>query len=287
MLLRTLFLFLLFFSSLAANELVKVGVLAHRGVPITLAKYEATAAYLSEHIEGYTFEIVPLGFDALKKSVKKDEIDFVVTNTMYYVELEYLYGVSRIATLKNIGSGGEELTSFGGVVLAKKESQLQELKDLRGKRFGAVDKNSFGGWVMVQKELKDQGIEVQDFASFYFFGSHDRVLVAIRDGEIDAGVVRTDTLERMVSEGLLAPGLFKVVGQKEYSGFPFVVSTRLYPEWPFAKLASTSETLADKVLVALLEMPSNSQAAKDANIAGWTIALDYNSVHKMLEELHL
>ncbi|MDY0121206.1 MAG: PhnD/SsuA/transferrin family substrate-binding protein [Sulfurimonas sp.] len=287
MLLRLLFFSLLFFSSLVADELVKIGVLAHRGIPIILSKYKATAEYLTKNIEGYQFEIVPLGFDALKKSVKNQEIDFVLTNTMYYVELEYLYGVSRIATLKNLSSKGDDLTSFGGVILAKKKSDLQELTDLKGKRFGAVDKNSFGGWVMVQKELKDKGIEVEDFASFHFFGSHDRVVIAIRDGEIDAGTVRTDTLERMESEGLIAPGGFKVVGQKEYSGFPFLVSTRLYPEWPFAKLAATSQELSDKVLVALLQMPSDAKAAKDANVAGWTIALDYTSVHKMLEELHL
>jgi two-component system, LuxR family, sensor histidine kinase TtrS len=287
MLLRSLFILSLFFSSLLADELVKVGVLAHRGIPITLSKYKATAEYLTQNIEGYRFEIVPLGFDALKKSVKREEIDFVVTNTMYYVELEYLYGASRIATLKNISSKGDELTSFGGVILAKKQSELENLKDLKGKRFGAVDKNSFGGWVMAQKELKDKGIEVEDFGSFHFFGSHDRVVIAIRDGEIDAGTVRTDTLERMESEGLIAHGGFKVVGKKEYSGFPFVVSTRLYPEWPFAKLASTSQALSDKVLIALLQMPSDSKAAQDADVAGWTIALDYTSVHKMLEELHL
>ena len=287
MLLRFLLLCTLFFSSLTAQELVKIGVLAHRGIPITLSKYKATAEYLTKNIEGYQFEIVPLGFDALKRSVKNEEIDFVLTNTMYYVELEYLYGVSRIATLKNLSSKEDELTSFGGVVLAKKNSTIEDLKDLKNKRFGAVDKNSFGGWVMAQKELKDQGIEVEDFASFHFFGSHDRVLIAIRDGEIDAGTVRTDTLERMESEGLIAPGGFKVVGKKEYNKFPFLVSTRLYPEWPFAKLASTSQELSDKVLIALLQMPKESQAAKDANIAGWTIALDYTSVHKLLEELHL
>jgi len=288
MVLRLLLLCTLFFSpSLIADELVKVGVLAHRGIPITLSRYKATAEYLTNKIEDYHFEIVPLGFDALKKSVKNKEIDFVLTNTMYYVELEYLYGVSRIATLKNLSSTGDELTSFGGVILAKKQSELDDLQDLKGKRFGAVDKNSFGGWVMAQKELKDEGIEVEDFRSFHFFGSHDRVVVAIRDGEIDAGTVRTDTLERMESEGLIAPEGFKVVGQKQYSGFPFVVSTRLYPEWPFAKLASTSQELSDKVLIALLQMPSDAKAARDANVAGWTIALDYSSVHKMLEELHL
>jgi len=282
------FLFLIFlYSYLLGEQNVKIGVLAHRGIPITYAKYNATAQYLTQEIQGYNFEIVPLGFERLKRAVKAKEVDFVLTNTMYYVELEYLYGLSRIATLKNLSSTGEELTSFGGVILTLKGSAINSLEDLKEKHFGAVDANSFGGWVMAQKELSDAGIEVEDFQSFSFFGSHDRVVIALRNKEIDAGTVRSDTLERMEREGLIAPDLFKVVAAKEYSGFPFAVSTHLYPEWPFARLASTSKELSDRVLIALLQMPKDSLAAKNANISGWTIALDYSSVHKILEELHI
>jgi phosphate/phosphite/phosphonate ABC transporter binding protein len=278
---------IIFTTSIFADKLVQIGVLAKRSSLITLQSWSATADYLTKEIDGYKFVIVPLSFENLKKSVANKKIDFVLTNTIYYVELEYKYGLSRIATLKNIDNKGGGLISFGGVIFTKADNNINTLKDLKGKRFGAVDINSFGGWVMAQKELKDNGIQRDDFSSFKFFGSHDAVVKAVKSGIVDAGTVRTDTLERMEKEGIVNLSNCKVLEPKSYQGFPFRVSTALYPEWPFAKLSGTSKTLANKVLIALLNMPPNSKAAIDSKVAGWTIPLDYTKVNDLLEELHV
>jgi phosphate/phosphite/phosphonate ABC transporter binding protein len=275
------------FPSLFAIESVKIGVLAKRSDSIARLKWSETARYLSEQIPGHEFTIVPLSFEALFESVAKSEVDFVLTNTMYYVELEYRYGISRIATLVNTSSEGYALTSFGGVIFTQKKSGIKELSDLKGKRFGAVNINSFGGWVMAQKELKDHGIEAEDFSEFKFYGSHDDVVLAVKNGEIDAGTVRTDTIERMTDEGVIDFHDCQILSAKQYDDFPYLVSTPLYPEWPFAKLSSTSQALANKVLIALLQMPSDSKAAKDSHVSGWTIPLDYSKVHLLLETLNL
>jgi putative nucleotidyltransferase with HDIG domain len=219
--------------------------------------------------------------------VKNAEIDFVLTNTMFYVELEHSYGISRIATLKNSSSRGDAVTSFGGVIVTKRESGIGTLEALKGKRFGAVDSNSFGGWVMAQKELRDNGITIGDFSDFIFFGSHDAVVSALNSGEIDAGAVRTDTLEQMAKEGSISLKSYRILAEKQYKGFPFKVSTALYPEWPFSKLSSTPDALAVKVLSALLQITPDSEAARASQTAGWTIPMDYTGVRTMLNELHL
>ncbi|MBN2895640.1 MAG: HD domain-containing protein [Campylobacterales bacterium] len=74
---------------------------------------------------------------------------------------------------------------------------------------------------------------------------------------------------------------------KHHEGFPYVVSTALYPEWPFAKLAHTSMALSEAVAVALLGMPPDSDAARVSESSGWTIPLDYSPVHVVMQELHL
>ncbi len=285
---KTLSLIVLFFwCSLLADATVKIGILAKRGDVKAIARWTPSAEYLSAQIEGYRFEIVPLSFEYLSKAVKKREIDFVVTNTAYYVELEALYGVSRIATLKTLSLSGVVQTRFGGVILTKAGSGIERIEGLRGKRFGAVDRQSFGGWIMAQKELKDHGIETDDLGSLRFFGSHDAVIFAIQNGEIDAGTVRSDTFERMIHEGLIIPQACRVLGIKHYEGFPYVVSTELYPEWPFAKLAHTPMKLSEAVAVALLGMQPDSEAAVASEGAGWTIPLDYSLVHTLMQELHL
>ncbi|MBN2895641.1 MAG: phosphate/phosphite/phosphonate ABC transporter substrate-binding protein [Campylobacterales bacterium] len=188
-----------------ADTVVKIGVLAKRGDTKTLSRWGATADYLSANVVGQRFEIVPLSFEKLSGAVHKHEIDFVITNTAYYVELEALYGASRIATLKSLSLSGVMQTRFGGVVLTRSDSGIKSIEELKGKRFGAVDRQSFGGWIMAQKELKDHGITEEDFASLRFLGSHDAVIFALQKGEVNAGTVRTDTYERMIHEGLIIP----------------------------------------------------------------------------------
>lgn len=282
--------FLILFSSLLLvthAETVKIGVLAKRGVDVTHKRWDATAQYLTEKISDYQFEIVALGFDELQHSVAEGEIDFVLTNTVYYVELEYLFGISRIATLINKNRGSLELTRFGGVLFTRADNHsIQNIHDIEEKKLGAVDPHSFGGWIMAKYELFSQGITEEDI-HLSFHDSHDAVVHAVLDGKIDAGTVRSDTLERMVEEETITLDQIHIIDQKNFSDFPYISSTSLYPEWPFAKLSHTSRELANRVLTTLLSLPKESKAADSAHIAGWTIPLDYTSVHSVLRKLEL
>ncbi|PJC85609.1 hypothetical protein CSW98_13590 [Vibrio sp. HA2012] len=270
-----------------ADDLLRIGVLSKRGDSIVLERWTSTADYLTEQLPGYRFTIVPLDFDALDDAVENQEVDFVITNTLYFAELEHSLGVTRIATLKNLGLKNEVLTNFGGVIFVRKESAIESLSQLRGKKFGAVEQNSFGGWVMARKELRNNGLEQEDFSQLEFLKTHDQVVYAVLDGRIDAGTVRTDTLERMAQENLLSLEQIRVLEPKHHPDFPYLVSTDLYPEWPFASLPSVSADIAQQVLLALLNMPSTSKAALDARIAGWSSPLDYSKVDMLLQEFGL
>ncbi len=267
---------------------VRIGVLAHRGTEEALKTWTLTAYYLTSKIPRYSFTIVPLGFHEINKAVERGEVDFVLANSSIYVELEALYGVSRIATMKALGPGYTR-TTFGGVIITRTDrNDIKTLNDLKGKSFMAVDETSLGGWRAAWRELKANGINpYKNFSSLQFGDTHDAVVYAVRDGRVDAGTVRTDVLEHMEMDGRINIKTFRVLNPKEHEGFPFVVSTRLYPEWPFAKVKHTPTELAEKVATALLAMSENSPAAKAAKIAGWTIPLDYQPVHECLKELRV
>jgi PAS domain S-box-containing protein len=68
---------------------------------------------------------------------------------------------------------------------------------------------------------------------------------------------------------------------------PFAVSTRLYPAAPFVKAPHTSITLATAVTLALLGMPRDSEAAKWADSAGYTLPMSYAPLHECLRQLRL
>lgn len=287
-------LIILFFSLLipstvyAQVEQIKIGVLALRGAEESLTRWTPTAVYLSNEIPEYSFVIVPLDFEEIFEAVKHGEVDFVLENSSIYVELEYLYGIDRIATL-NVLSQEEIYDQFGGVVFTQKNrNDINNIYDLKRKSFMAVHETSFGGWRMAQRELKDFGIDpYRDFADMQFGGTHDNVVYAVQNGEVDAGTVRTGILEKMNNEGKIDINDFKILHQQYPENFSLLTSTRLYPEWPFAKVKHTSDELAKQVSIALLSMPCDCIRAKDIGIAGWAIPNDYQEVHDCLKELRV
>ncbi|RLC20097.1 MAG: hypothetical protein DRH56_10605, partial [Deltaproteobacteria bacterium] len=125
-----------------AAETIRIGVLAKRGAEHCLKKWGPTAEYLTRKIPGYSFTIVPLGFNEVYPAVEKEEVDFILANPSYYVGLELRYGASRMVTLKNLRMG-RPYTVFGGVIFRRADrDDIKDPADLEGKIFASPSKMS-------------------------------------------------------------------------------------------------------------------------------------------------
>lgn len=278
----------------AEDKQAKIGVLAKRGAKHCLQKWSATAEYLSQNISGYSFSIVPLSFDQVLTATEKSEIDFVLTNSSYYVTLEINHQADRLVTLINKDVNNKPMSTFAGVIFTRADSyDLTSMKDFVGKSFVAVDPKSLGGWLAVLLEFKRAGIKPRkDFAKLSFVGTHDAAIYAVRDGKADAGCVRTSTLERMAEEGKINLTDFKVIHglsspKHLLHEHHLLHSTRSYPEWPLARLKHINNALAIQVAITLIDMPSDSHAAQRSHSFGWSVPLNYQSVHEALRELRI
>lgn len=269
-----------------AGENYKIGVLANNGPEKALQMWKATGDYLTAKHSGKTFEVVPLGFGEINLAIEAGKVDFFVVNSSMFVTAKVKYGATAIATMVN-SRQGQPLNSFGGVIIAlKSNDKINSLADLKGKRFMAVEEDSFGGWQMAYKTLSDASINpYSDFAKLEFGGKHDNVVFAVMNGTVDAGTVRTDTLERLAFTGKIAMGNFNIINLQRHYGFPFACSTALYPEWPLAKVKHTSDTVARSVLDALKQLQRTDAAAKNAEVVGWVKALDYEPVEVLQKTL--
>lgn len=262
---------------------VKIGVLAKRGAPKAMKKWGATGAYLSK-VLGQKVTILPLKFTAIEPAVKNGMIDFILANSAFYVVMEKQFGVKAVATLIN-SRKGKALKTFGGVILVKKDSPIKTIADMKGKKFMCVKYSSFGGAQMAWRLMVEKGVNPKtDCAAFLQGGKHDNVVLAVKNGAADAGTVRSDTMERMQDEGKIKMSEFRIIHQVK-DDFPFVHSTRLYPEWPMAACAKTDPGLAKKVGQALMDMKADSQAAKSAKIVGWDKPADYSQVKECLKAI--
>jgi len=269
------------FLWISAAAAANLGVLAKRGNAVAIKKWNPLAQYLTK-ATGTEFKLVPLTFDAIEPALKNKKIDYLITNPGFFVTLKDKYGLTALASLLNLRQG-KALNQFGGVIFVKADSPVKSLPDIKGKKFMCVKKTSFGGGQMAFRHMIEQGINPFREVSALLEGKkHDNVAFAVRNGEADAGTVRTDTLERMQAEGKLKMSDFRIIDKVE-DDFPFVHSTRLYPEWPFVAASTADPALNAKVKKALTEMSADMPAAKAAKIAGWTEPLDYTPVAECIK----
>jgi phosphate/phosphite/phosphonate ABC transporter binding protein len=257
-------------------------VLAKRGATKCLAKWGPTGEYLSEKL-AKPVKILPLKFTQIEPMVAEKKIDFVLANSAFYVELEKKHGVKAVASLIN-SRQGKALRQFGGVIIVKKDSPIRTLADLEGKKFMCVKYSSFGGGHMAWRLLLESGIDPKkDCAKFVEGGKHDNVVLAVKAGAMDAGTVRSDTLERMAAEGKIELDEFRILGKVD-DDFPFVHSTRLYPEWPMAVCAHATAH-GGAVGKALQALAKDAPAARAAKCVGWCAPLDYAPVVECLKAI--
>lgn len=268
---------------------IRIGVLAFRGAEHVVQSWTPTARYLSRVIPGERFEIVPLPLVELHHATSRGTIDYVLTNSGQYVVLEEKFGISRIATLKKPFTDALR-NVFGAVIVARAgRDDLKTLQDIKGKVFGAVSRQAFGGFQMAWRELKENGLDpFKALKAVKFFGfPQDSIVIAVRDGIVDAGTVRTGVIETMAKEGEIDLNDFLVLNHRHVPGATVALSTRLYPEWPFAKMPHVSAELSEKLAIALLSLPADSPEMRAAGASGWTVPLDYKPVHDLFRELEI
>lgn len=290
-----LVLFLIIFNSIflpvadCAPDVYRIGVLSVHGEKNdTMNQWLPTAEYLSTNIPNTTFEVIPLDYDEVTLAIANEDIEFFYVNPMVYVEMARLHGAGRIATFQPTWNNSS-YTGLGGVIFTRSDrDDINSLQDLKGASFMAVSENSFGGFLVPMGELKNSGIDhKKDLGELTFGQTHDKVVLSVINGDVDAGSVRTGALEKMVLEGSIDIKDIKVLDQNEYVDYPLLVSTDLYPDWMFGKVASTPETISNKVSIALLSMPPDSNAAIALDSTGWSVPASYSPADNLMKDLRV
>ncbi len=261
---------------------VRIGVLAFLGWEAAFSDWGPLVQHLETALPGRRFALAYYDAAGLREAVRREEVDFVVTNSGHYAALESELGISRIATLDS-PSVPSPARAIGSAVIARADrDDLEVLADLKGQRVAAVGEEAFGGFQVAWRELRRQGIEPEDFAQLDFLGFPiSRIVTAVADGEADAGIVRACLLEELARSGAVRLADFKVLSPRREPGFSCGLSTELYPDWPIATLRHTDLRLAKAVAAALLAMPPTPKGY------AWAAPVDYRPVHDLFRDLEI
>ena len=100
--------------------------------------FSPLAEYLSKAVGEKVTIIVPKDMDTFVNIVKSGQVDLGYANPLLYVNLNESTKLELLAIASEPKTG----TKFRGIIIARKDSGIEKINDLRGKKLICVDKNS-------------------------------------------------------------------------------------------------------------------------------------------------
>ncbi|MDA8079854.1 MAG: phosphate/phosphite/phosphonate ABC transporter substrate-binding protein [Nitrospiraceae bacterium] len=238
------------FVLLAAQGLssaeVKLGILPRLGAVELNAMFRPLAEYLSKETGEQVTLVVPKDFDTFKAMVKAGQVELGFANSLIYVQLKKDAAIEPLA-LSAEKKGG---TKFRGVIIARKDSGIDKIQQLKGKKLIFVEKDSAAGYIFQMLLLSKAGLDVnKDFIKLPFAKKHDNVTMAVFNRSADAGGIREDDLEKMKDK--VDVNQLKIVSYTDY-----------FPNWPVFATNKLNKATAEKVRAALLKLKHGEAATE-------------------------
>lgn len=276
---RLLFILLLAGSFPAMAAEWKIGVLALRGANSTQSHWQILADTLNESLPGEHFTLQPLNLDEMRDAIAERKIDFLLTNPAQFIQLDSRYHLRWLLSLRSsVEPDSATRNVIGSLILVRADSDINEVKNLIGKKVGAISPDAFGGYLLSYKVLRDMGYDAEKDFRMQFLGfPADALLYALRDSSLSAAIIPVCLLENMDSEGLIDKNQFRPLIEHA-STLPCKTSTELYPNWSFAALNDVPDNLVDKVTKTLL--------SSDKSGMRWGAPASVNQVETLLRDVN-
>lgn len=153
---------------------------------------------------------VPTSYAAVVEAMCADRVDVGWVSPLAYILAHEECGADM--SLVSITRQG---TQYWGVVVTRVDSPIQTLEDLKGKRFAWVDPGSTSGYLFPRAMMEAKGVTPDSLGQQVFAGGHDKVGVAILQGQVDAGAMGKDSIPRLNSIQPDAEQQIRIVEQSE------------------------------------------------------------------------
>ena len=274
-------------TSASADETLTMGVFAYRPDSVLQERYQPLTDYLSRET-GISVRLEVLNQENMSRAIAANRLDFFLTNPSHFLLIRSERSLTGVLATLVRRSGQSSTGSLGGVIFTRAErDDIEQLADIRDKTIASPGVHFLGGYQTQVLELMDAGIDIRRVNLIRFMGTHDRVVRSVLSGDADVGFIRTSILEQMAQED---PDLFtkvKVLNRQRLAGFPYVVSTRLYPEWPVVALPHVNERAVRRIASALFAIEPEDEVALSVGISGFSPPADYQSVEYLARTLRV
>ncbi|MBU2962849.1 phosphonate ABC transporter substrate-binding protein [Citreicella sp. C3M06] len=140
---------------------------------------------------------------------------------------------------------------YYSIGFARKDSGITSVDDIKGKTFGFGDPNSTSGYLIPSVELAEAGYSMQPgefFGDVVFTGGHEQTIVAVYNGDVDAGVTWADGLGAW-EDGYNSGALRRAVdaGLVDMNDMVQIWQSKEIPEGPFVLRKALPQAVKDSV----------------------------------------
>jgi phosphonate transport system substrate-binding protein len=143
--------------------------------------------------------------------------------------------------------------TYNGQIIVRADSGIRKVSDLKGKTFARPDPLSTSGWIIPMLTMRAAGIDPdRDLAEIVDAGSHDSVVAAVYNGDVDAGATYVDARTRIEKDH---PDVMEKVVVIEV--------TEDIPNDGVQFVPSMPKDLRDRIVKALLEI-ADTKEGKEA-----------------------
>ncbi|MGJ8546216.1 MAG: phosphonate ABC transporter substrate-binding protein [Sulfitobacter sp.] len=173
----------------------RIGILGGENAQDRMNSYECLRGYTEDLLGVETKLFAPADYNGVIQGLLGGTLDMAWLGASSYAAV-YLQDPEAVEpVLVKINLDG----SFGyhSIGFARKDASIASLEDMQGKVFGFGDPNSTSGYLIPSIEIPQAGDAITMESGAYFgevkfTGGHEQTIVAVNNGDIDAGVTWAD-----------------------------------------------------------------------------------------------
>jgi phosphonate transport system substrate-binding protein len=213
---------------------LRVGLVPNVAPEAQRARYAELGQYLERALDRPVELVVASSYAGVVTALAAGRLDLAYLGGLTYAEAERQVALTPLVTEVDRDTGTREYVS---AVVVRADSRLASLQDLLGARasFAFGDPGSTSGSLYPRLLLDRAGARCSattltscpPLSSVRFTGGHDATALAVAGGRVDAGGLELRILRRLEHEGLVEPGVLRIVAQEQVMGYPWVARTDL------------------------------------------------------------
>lgn len=172
----------------------RIGVLGGENAQDRLTSNECLRGYTEELLGVPTKVFTPADYDGVIQGLLGGTLDMAWLGASAYAKI-YLTDPEAVDVVL-VKTNLDGSFAYHSIGFARKDSGIATLSDMKGRKFGFGDPNSTSGYLIPAVEIpQETGATMKNgeyFGEVVFTGGHEQTIVAVVNGDVDAGVTWAD-----------------------------------------------------------------------------------------------